>query len=117
MATPPAHLTLNNGVEMPALGFGVFQTAPQDPIDALLRAAPGVATAGQVREPLTPHACNFANPDAYPCRPLLPARRPRRPAVGTPRLRLRSSPIASPPPGVRCLHGTQHAPQPPRGWL
>jgi diketogulonate reductase-like aldo/keto reductase len=28
-------LTLNNGVEMPALGFGVFQTPPQETIDAV----------------------------------------------------------------------------------
>lgn len=28
-------LTLNNGVEMPALGFGVFQTSPQETIDAV----------------------------------------------------------------------------------
>ena len=28
-------LTLNNGVEMPALGFGVFQTPPQEAIDAV----------------------------------------------------------------------------------
>jgi 2,5-diketo-D-gluconate reductase A len=29
------NLTLNNGVEMPALGFGVFQTPPQETIDAV----------------------------------------------------------------------------------
>jgi diketogulonate reductase-like aldo/keto reductase len=29
------HLTLNNGVEMPALGFGVFQTPPDDTRDAV----------------------------------------------------------------------------------
>jgi diketogulonate reductase-like aldo/keto reductase len=28
-------VTLNNGVEMPALGFGVFQTPPQETIDAV----------------------------------------------------------------------------------
>ena len=28
-------LTLNNGVEMPAIGFGVFQTPPQETIDAV----------------------------------------------------------------------------------
>jgi 2,5-diketo-D-gluconate reductase A len=28
-------LTLNNGVEMPALGFGVFQTSPEDTVDAV----------------------------------------------------------------------------------
>jgi 2,5-diketo-D-gluconate reductase A len=30
-----SNLTLNNGVEMPALGFGVFQTPPQETIDAV----------------------------------------------------------------------------------
>ncbi len=29
------NVTLNNGVEMPALGFGVFQTPPQETIDAV----------------------------------------------------------------------------------
>lgn len=33
-ATAPT-LTLNNGVEMPALGFGVFQTPPADTVDAV----------------------------------------------------------------------------------
>ena len=27
------NLTLNNGVEMPALGFGVFQTPPAETVD------------------------------------------------------------------------------------
>ncbi|HEY3438884.1 MAG TPA: aldo/keto reductase [Actinotalea sp.] len=31
-------LTLNNGVEMPSLGLGVFQTAPQETVDAVLTA-------------------------------------------------------------------------------
>ncbi|GAA1183442.1 aldo/keto reductase [Pseudonocardia alaniniphila] len=30
-----SNLTLNNGVEMPAIGFGVFQTPPQETIDAV----------------------------------------------------------------------------------
>jgi len=29
------HLTLNNGVELPALGFGVFQTAPEETVTAV----------------------------------------------------------------------------------
>lgn len=29
------HLTLNNGVEMPALGFGVFQTPPDETVEAV----------------------------------------------------------------------------------
>lgn len=33
-----ATITLNNGVEMPALGFGVFQTPPDETIDAVARA-------------------------------------------------------------------------------
>ena len=28
-------LTLNNGIEMPALGFGVFQAAPDETVDAV----------------------------------------------------------------------------------
>ncbi|HVX23363.1 MAG TPA: aldo/keto reductase [Acidimicrobiales bacterium] len=38
MATSQPLLTLNNGVSLPALGFGVFQTAPQDTIDAVTTA-------------------------------------------------------------------------------
>ena len=34
MTTVPK-VTLNNGVEMPALGFGVFQTPPQETVDAV----------------------------------------------------------------------------------
>lgn len=30
-----ANVTLNNGIEMPAVGFGVFQTPPQETIDAV----------------------------------------------------------------------------------
>src|ERR1700727_1266984 len=33
--TEPINLTLNNGVEMPALGFGVFQTPPDVTADAV----------------------------------------------------------------------------------
>jgi diketogulonate reductase-like aldo/keto reductase len=33
--TEPINLTLNNGVEMPALGFGVFQTPPDETADAV----------------------------------------------------------------------------------
>ena len=33
-------LTLNNGVEMPALGFGVFQTPPEETADAVETALP-----------------------------------------------------------------------------
>lgn len=29
------NITLNNGIEMPALGFGVFQTAPDETVDAV----------------------------------------------------------------------------------
>lgn len=36
MTTPT--ITLNNGVEMPALGFGVFQTPPEQTIDAVTTA-------------------------------------------------------------------------------
>ncbi|QNA92379.1 MULTISPECIES: aldo/keto reductase [unclassified Microbacterium] len=32
------HLTLNNGVEMPALGFGVFQTPPDETVEAVASA-------------------------------------------------------------------------------
>ncbi|MFC8662250.1 aldo/keto reductase [Streptomyces sp. NPDC057199] len=34
------HLTLNDGIEMPALGFGVFQSAPEETsaaVDSALR--------------------------------------------------------------------------------
>ena len=31
----PTTITLNNGVEMPALGFGVFQTPPEDTREAV----------------------------------------------------------------------------------
>jgi hypothetical protein len=34
MAAIP-HLTLNNGVEIPAIGFGVFQTPPDETRDAV----------------------------------------------------------------------------------
>ncbi|WP_028049525.1 aldo/keto reductase [Cellulomonas sp. URHD0024] len=37
MSTVP-HLTLNNGVEIPQLGFGVFQIPPEDTKDAVLQA-------------------------------------------------------------------------------
>ncbi|NTW40230.1 MAG: aldo/keto reductase [Cellulomonadaceae bacterium] len=33
--TTPTTLTLNNGVQMPALGFGVFQTAPDETVTAV----------------------------------------------------------------------------------
>src|SRR6201988_1391485 len=33
--TEPINLDLNNGVEMPALGFGVFQTPPDVAADAV----------------------------------------------------------------------------------
>jgi diketogulonate reductase-like aldo/keto reductase len=36
--TEQALVTLNNGVQMPALGFGVFQTAPEDTIAAVTAA-------------------------------------------------------------------------------
>ena len=32
--------TLNNGVEMPALGFGVFQTPPAETVEAVEAAVP-----------------------------------------------------------------------------
>jgi len=32
------HLTLNNGVEIPALGFGVFQTPPEETRTAVAEA-------------------------------------------------------------------------------
>jgi diketogulonate reductase-like aldo/keto reductase len=32
------HLTLNNGVELPALGFGVFQTPPDETVAAVTQA-------------------------------------------------------------------------------
>lgn len=35
MAMATAHLTLNNGIEIPALGFGVFQTPPDETIAAV----------------------------------------------------------------------------------
>lgn len=38
MTISQAYVKLNNGVEMPALGFGVFQTAPQETIDAVTTA-------------------------------------------------------------------------------
>ena len=34
------NLTLNNGVEMPALGFGVFQTPPEETAEAVHTALP-----------------------------------------------------------------------------
>ncbi|WP_028045698.1 aldo/keto reductase [Cellulomonas sp. URHE0023] len=37
MSTVP-HLTLNNGVQIPQVGFGVFQIPPQDTKDAVLQA-------------------------------------------------------------------------------
>ena len=33
--TPSAPISLNNGVEMPALGLGVFQSAPAETVDAV----------------------------------------------------------------------------------
>jgi 2,5-diketo-D-gluconate reductase A len=36
--TGQALVTLNNGVQVPALGFGVFQTAPEDTIAAVTTA-------------------------------------------------------------------------------
>ncbi|MGH2718225.1 MAG: aldo/keto reductase [Actinomycetota bacterium] len=38
MGRPQTRLTLHNGVKMPALGFGVFQTAPRDTVDAVTAA-------------------------------------------------------------------------------
>ncbi len=35
MTTSPASITLNNGVEMPALGLGVFQSPPADTTGAV----------------------------------------------------------------------------------
>ena len=35
MPTPNPHLTLNNGVEMPALGLGVYQCGPEETVDAV----------------------------------------------------------------------------------
>ena len=40
MSAPTTTITLNNGVEMPALGLGVFQTPPDETRDAV-RAALG----------------------------------------------------------------------------
>jgi len=37
-------LTLNNGVELPALGLGVFQTPPEETRDAVRSAATGSST-------------------------------------------------------------------------
>lgn len=34
----PTNLTLNNGIELPAIGFGVFQTPPEETTDAVLEA-------------------------------------------------------------------------------
>ena len=39
MTTGPAPLlTLNNGAQLPALGFGVYQSAPEDTVAAVQRA-------------------------------------------------------------------------------
>jgi diketogulonate reductase-like aldo/keto reductase len=35
MTTPVTHLTLNNGVRMPALGLGVFQSPPEETVPAV----------------------------------------------------------------------------------
>lgn len=35
---PIPTLTLNNGAEMPALGYGVFQTPPQETVDVVTEA-------------------------------------------------------------------------------
>lgn len=35
MANPTPHFTLNNGVELPQLGFGVYQTPPEETADAV----------------------------------------------------------------------------------
>src|SRR5690606_20410845 len=38
MNQPVPTLTLNNGVELPALGYGVFQTPPEETTDAVTEA-------------------------------------------------------------------------------
>lgn len=35
MTTPQPHFTLNNGVELPQIGFGVYQTPPEETADAV----------------------------------------------------------------------------------
>lgn len=35
MTTPQPHFTLNNGVELPHIGFGVYQTPPEETADAV----------------------------------------------------------------------------------
>jgi 2,5-diketo-D-gluconate reductase A len=35
MTTTQPHFTLNNGVELPQIGFGVYQTPPEETADAV----------------------------------------------------------------------------------
>lgn len=35
MATPTPHFTFNNGVELPQLGFGVYQKSPEETAEAV----------------------------------------------------------------------------------
>jgi len=51
IATQPT-ITLNNGIELPALGFGVFQT-PADVTQASWRKPSGSATGWSTRPPPT----------------------------------------------------------------
>ena len=51
MSTPT--VTLNNGVEMPALGFGVFQTPPDETVAAVERGAARPATGTSTPPPPT----------------------------------------------------------------
>ena len=57
MQTTVPTVTLNNGVEMPILGFGVFQIPPQD-------TEPAVATALEVGYRLIDTAASYQNEDA-----------------------------------------------------
>jgi len=41
MTTPQRYITLNNGVEMPALGLGVYQSAPEETANAVANALNG----------------------------------------------------------------------------
>ena len=39
------YVTLNNGIKMPKLGYGVYQTPPEDTMDCVLDAIDGVTAA------------------------------------------------------------------------
>ena len=65
MTTPIPTLTLNNGVEMPALGFGVFRTPP-DATSGRSRRRSGSATGSSTQPPPTGMSARSARASAAP---------------------------------------------------